>query len=124
MMYSEFIEGTGCKDSKYNYGVFRNLEIMYMNSDLSKEQIYEYGKKLVDNSKSEEQLRLERETRIKIDNLRDQIKLLQKDIEFRKNLMDSYDEDWNKEMRRYIKRYRGEIKECRNRIAELKWILA
>ena len=53
MLYSEFIENTGCKDSEYNYQVYKNLEVMYMNSDISKEVIYEYGKKLVDNSKSQ-----------------------------------------------------------------------
>lgn len=50
MLYSEFIEGTGCKSSAHNFKVFQDLEAMYMNSQLSKEQIYEYGKKLVDNN--------------------------------------------------------------------------
>lgn len=51
MMYSEFIEGTGCRQNEHNYKVFQNLEAMYINTDMSKEEIYEYGKKLVDNSK-------------------------------------------------------------------------
>lgn len=50
MLYSEFIEGTGCKASMHNFKVFQNLEVMYNNSNLTKEQIYEYGKKLVDNN--------------------------------------------------------------------------
>ena len=49
MLYSEFIEGTGCKDNHHNFKVFQDLEVMYMNSDISKEQVYEYGKKLVKN---------------------------------------------------------------------------
>ena len=53
MLYGEFIEGTGCKDNEHNYKVYCDLEIMCMNSDMSKAEIYEYGKKLVDNSKSE-----------------------------------------------------------------------
>lgn len=36
MMYSEFIEGTGCKDSKKNYQIYKELEIIYMNSDCTK----------------------------------------------------------------------------------------
>lgn len=59
MLYSEFIEGTGCKDTKNNYQVYKNLEIMYMNSNMSKSDIYEYGKKLVDNSKTDEEIKLE-----------------------------------------------------------------
>ena len=59
MMYNEFINGTGCKENDHNYKVYKDLEILYMNSDLTKEQIYEYGKKLVDNSKSEEQINFE-----------------------------------------------------------------
>ena len=59
MMYCEFVAGTGCKDTPHNYKVFEDLEVMYMNSDLSKEQIYEYGKKLVDNSKTEKELAFE-----------------------------------------------------------------
>lgn len=27
MMYSEFIEGTGCKDNAHNYKVFCDLEV-------------------------------------------------------------------------------------------------
>ena len=49
MLYSEFIEGTGCQDNHHNFKVFQDLEVLYMNSDISKEHIYEYGKKLVRN---------------------------------------------------------------------------
>ena len=56
MMYSEFVEGTGCRDNEYNHMVFRRLEIVYMNDDsMTKEEVYEWGKKLVDNSLTEEQ---------------------------------------------------------------------
>jgi hypothetical protein len=74
MLYSEFIEGTGCKDSEHNYKVYKDLEIMYMNSDMTKAEIYEYGKKLVDNSKSEEQLKLEAEIKAEIKELKEQLK--------------------------------------------------
>lgn len=56
MLYDEFIAGTGCRDTAKNYKVFRDLEILYMNSDLTKEDIYEYGKKLVDNNLTEAQV--------------------------------------------------------------------
>lgn len=53
MLWHEFIAGTGCRDTEYNYQVYKDLEIMYMNSDMSKGKIYEYGRKLVDNSLTE-----------------------------------------------------------------------
>ena len=67
MMYDEFVKGTGCKQNAHNYQVFRNLEVMYMNTDMSKQEIYEYGKKLVDNSKTEQELKLEAEIKAEIE---------------------------------------------------------
>ena len=55
MLYSEFVAGTGCKDNEHNYKVYKDLEVMYMNSDMSKAEIYAYGAKLVDNSPSKAQ---------------------------------------------------------------------
>lgn len=49
MLFSEFVENVGCKENAHNFKVYQNLEVMYMNSDISKEAVYEYGKKLVDN---------------------------------------------------------------------------
>lgn len=63
MLYSEFIENTGCKDNPQNYQLYKNLEVMYMHSDLPKATIYEYGRKLADNSKSQKEIEIE--TRVK-----------------------------------------------------------
>lgn len=52
MTWMEFIKGTGCKATEYNYEVFKHLEEIYMISDVSKAQIYECGKALVDDSKA------------------------------------------------------------------------
>lgn len=76
MMYSEFVEGTGCKDNEYNYNVFKNLEVMYMNTDMSKADIYEYGKKLVDNSKSPEEIAAENEIKNEIESLKHDLEWL------------------------------------------------
>jgi hypothetical protein len=67
MMYSEFVENTGCKQNEHNYKVFQNLEAMYMNTEMTKEEIYEYGKKLVDNSKTEEEIETERKIKEEIE---------------------------------------------------------
>jgi hypothetical protein len=56
MLYSEFVEGTGCRDNAHNMNVYKRLEIVYMNDDsMTKEEVYEWGKKLVNNDLSEEQ---------------------------------------------------------------------
>lgn len=127
MMYSEFIEGTGCKQNDHNYEVFRNLEIMYMNSDMSKEEIYEYGKKLVDNSKTEEQLRFEQEIKDEIKALKEQIKdnrekakyyeeAAKKDKEWGMDFLAQTDKAW-------AKGYREENRQLKWKLNELKWVL-
>lgn len=125
MMYSEFVKGTGCKDSAHNHEVFKNLEVMYMNTDMTKEEIYEYGKKLVDNSKSEAQLQFEVKMKEKIDELKDEVKWYRSKIDmyndFIKYTNCSIDEE---EMyRSFIRSYKELIKKARNEIEEIKWIM-
>ena len=47
MLWHEFIAGTGCRDTENNYQIYKDLEIMYMNSDMSKEKIYELYQALI-----------------------------------------------------------------------------
>lgn len=128
MMYSEFAEAVGCKDNDHNHKVFRDLEIMYMNSDMSKAEIYEYGKKLVDNSKSEAELKVEAEVKAEIEAVKAEIEsdkhwvsYYKDQKEYNKSVGDKFWTDENRRMERY---YTEEIKKLRNRIAALKWVLA
>ena len=125
MMYNEFVEGTGCKRNEHNYKVFENLEIMYMNSDMTKAEIYEYGKKLVDNSKSLEEISMENKINGEINDLKKEMKELKEEIETRKFYLgietDSY---WKQEWKRDIAFKKNVIKDIRNRINSLKWVLA
>ena len=126
MMYSEFIEGTGCKVNDHNYKVFCNLEAMYMNTDMSKAEIYEYGKKLVDNSKSEAELRVEAECKREIEELKSDIAWHQKVIDDCKNSIEFWmgvDEDWVKMNRSAMKAHREQITAAKARIHALKWVL-
>ena len=82
MLYSEFINGTGCKDNDHNYEVFKNLEVMYMNTDMTKDQIYEYGKKLVDNTKSEKEIAFEKEIKEQIESEKKRLLTGQKEQSF------------------------------------------
>ena len=114
MLYSEFVQGTGCKETDHNFKIYQDLEILYMNSNLSKQEIYEYGKKLVDNSKTPAELEFEAEINGEIDDYRSQIKYYQNQIELHKDM------GWSKDTIRYA---RAEIKKLRRRIRECKWIL-
>jgi hypothetical protein len=115
MLFSEFQENTGCRDNPQNHQLYRELEIIYMNTDCSKEHIYDMGKKLMDNSKTEEEIRLEKEIKAEIEQHKGFAKDYGKQIELEKSLPIS-----NKE---YIKYCRSMMKYHKQRICELKWIL-
>ena len=126
MLYDEFVRGTGCKENEHNYKVYKNLEVMYMNSDMTKEEIYEYGKKLVDNSKSEEEMKFEAEIKAEIESHKRQIEIYKNDIEWKNQLIeasDPWDKEWIKDCKNSIKYYKDQIKYQRNAINELKWVL-
>lgn len=56
-MYSEFLDGTGCRQTDYNYQVYKRIEAAYMSDDtMTKADAYDWGRKLVDNSLTEEEL--------------------------------------------------------------------
>lgn len=127
MLYSEFIEGTGCKDNEKNFKVYKDLEIMYMNSDMSKADIYEYGKKLVDNRKSERELQIEAEIKDQIKGIKEEIKVNNDLIKYHEEMAryckEVADDEMYKWNRRIIKNYKDANKLARRRIWECKWIL-
>lgn len=125
MMYSEFVKGTNCKDSPKNYEVFRNLEILYMNSDMTKEEIYEYGKKLVDNSKSEEEIETERKIKEEIEAYKYFIKYNNERIAAVKEYRETFGKDEADYGRRQeIKQRQDENRYYRAQIKALKEIIA
>lgn len=121
MMYTEFIEGTGCRENDHNYKVYKDLEVMYMNSDLTKEEIYEYGKKLVDNSKSEQELEIENQWKCEIASLKEQLKGFREEV---KRYQEYYDTDRTDKFWRDQRDFSKEcVRKCRVKIKELQWIL-
>lgn len=126
-MYSEFVAGTGCKENQHNYEVFKNLEVMYMNTEMSKAEIYEYGKKLVDNSKSPEEIALKTEIKNEIEHWKNEIERYNREIAWAKGILEECKAQDNKELAWFrkndIKFYTEQKKEARNKIAALKWVL-
>lgn len=127
MMYSEFIQGTGCRENEHNYEVFKNLEVMYNNTDMTKAQIYEYGKKLVDNSKTDEELRLEKQIKEEITYWKNEIERYNREIAWAKGILEVCKAEGNNELAWFrkndIRFYTEQKKEARGKIAALRWVL-
>lgn len=127
MMYSEFVENTGCKQNAHNYEVFKNLEAMYMNTEMSKQEVYEYGKKLVNNGKSEEELRIESQVKEEITYWENQIESYNREIAWAKAILQECKEQGNDDLAYFrkndIRFYTEQKKEARGKIAALKWVL-
>jgi len=119
MMYSEFVENTGCKDTAFNRDVFRRLEIVYMNDGTcTKEWVYESGKKLVDNSLTEEQKHHNEQVKIKIECNKNYIKSKEEEIERAKVNIKCEKETTNEKW--YLDSLKREIKWCREDIQRVK----
>lgn len=127
MLYREFIEGTGCKDNEKNYKVYKDLEIMYMNSDMSKAEIYEYGKKLVDNSKSKKELEIEAKVKAEITELEREKAIYKEWIKQNEEMVNYWKEQNDKEMiafyRNPMKSWKVEIKRINAQIRAFEWVL-
>ena len=125
MLYTEFIEGTGCRDNDHNYKIYKQLELIYMNDEsVTKSDIYEYGKKLVDNSKPQEVIDLENRILSDIESDKQQIKELTADIERMKEYVrNELDPLWRKSWQRDIRWRREDIRRLKRHIKGLKFVL-
>lgn len=116
MLYSEFIENTGCRDNEHNRQLYDNLNIMYMNSELPKSTIYEYGKKLMDNTPSQEVLELRAKLQREIAEYKDA-------IAYEKEQIARYEECDSDFFKSSIKSSKDMIKYYKTRIKEARWVL-
>ena len=124
MLYSEFIEGTGCRDNDHNYQLYKRLEIIYMNDDtVSKQDIYEMGKKLANNQDTPEQKTFKEQLRKEIAQRKETIRAYKEDIKFQRYMIPGSDKQEQKERRRQIKCYQELIRDERKQIYGLEWVL-
>lgn len=127
MLYNEFIQGTGCRETDHNYQVYKELEIIYMNTDCTKEHIYEMGKKLVDNSKTEKELELERQINEEIEEHKAKIEKYKKMLEWDQESLKVWKGDGDKTMifssKSAVSYDKEQIRYHRNQINALKWVL-
>lgn len=120
MLYSEFIENVGCIDNVSNRELFNNLETMYMNCDIDKATVYEYGRKLADNTPAPEMVKLRQSLMDEIASYKEQIEKLKADIDVYERAAEE-DSDYYWQM--MIANRRADIRYCRNKIKELRWVL-
>ena len=121
MLYDEFLVGTGCKDNAHNYKVYRDLEILYMNSDITKDEIYAYGKKLVDNSLTPEQIQWNKDIDEQLERLQEQVDYYKGEVDYYKKSIElwrGYVEE--AEYKRQLKRVSNELKFWRGQVKLLK----
>lgn len=128
MLWNEFVEGTNCRDNEYNFKVYKDLEVLYMNYDaMTKEEVYKLGKKLVDNSPSEEELRLIRETQEAIADCEERIVCIQKSIRYMEEAAELWkargDEEFAKECLDKTKPSKKRVRELKAEIKRLKLII-
>ena len=124
MSYDEFLQGTGCRDNADNFKVYKDLEILYMNSELTKQEIYEYGKKLVNNGLTVKQIEWNAEIDRQIADLRTQADTLTADIARYKENYDYYIANYWKDIaeswKRDIKWAKADLRRVRAKIRDLK----
>jgi len=121
MLYEEFIAGTGCRDTAQNFQVFKDLEVMYMNSDIPKDKIYEYGKKLVNNDLTEAQVIWNEDVDRQIDKQKEILAIWKRDIKrYEEVLAVETDEEWKVYWKRELKYAKNEAKNIRWNIRQLK----
>lgn len=126
MLYEEFLKGTGCKNTDYNYKVYKNLEELYINNEsLTKTDVYEVGKKLIDNSLTEEEKKTLADIEEKINNLDGQIKEWKCNIIFLNELIERHTqyleietEEEKKEERKNLKYWKDQKRMYKNWIKE------
>lgn len=124
MLYGEFIAGTGCKDTPHNYGVYKDLEIIYMNTDKSKADIYAMGRALVDNSPTDGERELIARVREEMNALREEIR----DAEADARRLEAYAKtETTRDGARYwrdgARRSRERARRLKTQLRGLKWVI-
>lgn len=127
MLFSEFVEATGCRETEKNYQGYKELELIYMNTDCTKQHIYEMGMKLVDNSKTEKELELERQIKREIESHKQEIERYKQMLVYDQEALRIWKEDGDKSMilinRNAVRYDKEQITIHRNQINALKWVL-
>lgn len=128
MLFSEFQENTGCKDNEHNHKLYKRLEILYMNDDsVTKADVYEMGKKLMDNSKTEEEIKFENGLTCEMNCYKDDIKKYRAEIRQYKALIadEAYKDDKPliQHWRNCIRWRKEDISRLNHKISGIKFVL-
>ena len=107
MLYSEFLEGTGCRDNEANKIAYKKAEALYMSDDsLSHEDCYRIAEELwIDNSLSQDQIEHNNLMQDTIREAEEKIQTAKANLQY-----------WKDE----IKMYQSYVKDCKEEIANYK----
>ena len=131
MLYSEFIENTGCVANEFNRRLFLRLEILYMNDDtITKEEIYDMGRKLMNNEKPQYIIELENSLKEELKERKERIQNMRTEIKSWQSMIKKEQENplWESKQlihswRCNIKWLREQIKIQKRKIEDINWIL-
>lgn len=125
MLWSEFKQGTECKESDKNYSIYKSLEALYMKYDYSKEDIYKVGRLLVDNSETEAEKAYREQIEKQIETEKEDLRYYSDRIETLSLFcrLDTTTQGEAKEFKNSIKEYKQIIKRSKQRIEQCKWLL-
>ena len=131
MLYSEFVENTGCMANEFNHRLFLRLELIYMNDDtITKEEIYDMGRKLMNNEKPQYILELENDLKEELEERKERIQNMRTEIKSWQSMIKQEQENPLWESKQLIHSWRGNIKWLREqikiqkrKIEGIKWIL-
>lgn len=125
MLYSEFVQGTGCRENDHNFQIYKRLEMIYMNDDTcTKEDIYNYGKKLVDNTPSAEELAQIQGWKEEIADLEKQIQEAKKDAaRYHLWMLEADTKEDARTWKDAEKTMKDHAKYLRGRVADLRFLL-
>lgn len=131
MLYSEFVEHTGCVANAFNHRLFLRLELIYMNDDtITKEEIYDMGRKLMNNEKPQYIIELENDLKEELKERKERIQNMRTEIKSWQSMIKREQENPLWESKQLIHSWRGNIKWLREqikiqkrKIEGIEWIL-
>lgn len=127
MMFSEFQANTGCRDNEANHILFRRLELIYMQDEqITKEEIYDMGRKLMDNTPTQAEIELRERITAEIESRKMTIAAYRNEIKYHEDMRDLWkdsDKEYARIQSKDIRNLKDLIRQERQIIAGLKWVI-
>lgn len=121
MMYNEFINGTGCRDTEHNYEVYKRVESLYtFDEAMTKDEAYAIGRLWVNNDLTPAEVEFNAKMDAEIEWSRERIATLKADAENYQEQASYSTPAWRAYYKELAKGCRAEIRRERENIREYK----